>query len=158
MPTPINPVAWGANEHRRHSTYRHDVDGLADNEQNLKPGTLLTYGTAGSYKQAVPGDEIVGVNKSDLITTATNRTVEQKKLLFTRIIKDDSYVFTVPDPVSGPFLTKADINKYYDIDAEHHVDPTTWSATRPTDITALVIQLVSVFEGGKSGEFIFTHA
>ena len=158
MAVPATPVKWGANEHKLHSTYKHDDVSLADNEQNLKPGTLLSVGTPGSLKRLVPWEAVVGVGKSEMITTASNTTYEKEQVLFRRAIKDDTYLFEVDNKVDGPFLTEADIHKYYDVTAEHTVDVASGTATAPTDPTLLILQLIKIFPGGREGEFLFTHA
>lgn len=67
----------------------------------MKSGTLLKV-AGNAVEQAAPGDTVYGVCKSLIETTADNKTVARREVLLRRLVKGDTYVFSIAlNPTTG---------------------------------------------------------
>ena len=129
-----------ANAHRIHSTINHDHTVVAGNDQAFKNGTLIKL-VDGVALVAEPGDKVEGVSLSILETTATNETVEKKKVLYRMPMSNDSWLLSV-DPADTVLIDEADIGKYFAFTTDQYIDPASAVDTR-TDET---FKLIAVME------------
>lgn len=134
-------------EYKITSNVKYDVEWLGKNSEVIYVGTPLSF-SGWVIKKAVVWDKIIGVSTTKKTLTATNETVEKEKINY----RPSSHWATYKIEVTGWTLVQADINKYFNMDANQKVDYATATGTLSA---TMQLQLVSIISSGsiKYGEF-----
>lgn len=108
---------------KKWATYATRGDGaVAQNSVDIDNGQLVSK--SGEFaKVAVSGEQILGISNTMKVFDSDNQTVDQDRIVFTRVYPEDELTIeTSADPSS---LT---INQFFNLNADGEVDITTGTA------------------------------